>query len=155
MKITLDTKFVSVVVPNLAGVNYFVFVALCSFSMTAFGYKCVHTYELWSWVPVFITILLILDAIAGPSELRDCGTYELGGLLSFGSIVFSFLWASHVADHSHYGSAEQCRWKAFVCTFIRLALPLLSTEMLGVVFMTVITADSSDCPAVRTMESTV
>ena len=48
-------------VPGFAGV---LIIAIATFIVTLFGYKIVHAYEFWSWIPCFIVFLIILSEFA-------------------------------------------------------------------------------------------
>ena len=48
-------------VPGFAGV---LIIAIATFFVTLFGYKIVHAYEFWSWIPCFIVFLIILGEFA-------------------------------------------------------------------------------------------
>lgn len=44
-------------VPGWAGI---LIIAFCTLFVTMFGYKVVHAYEFWSWIPTFIVFLIVL-----------------------------------------------------------------------------------------------
>ena len=48
-------------VPGWAGI---LIIALCTVLVTLFGYKIVHAYEFWSWIPTFIVFLIVLGTFA-------------------------------------------------------------------------------------------
>lgn len=45
-------------VPGWAGIT------ACTFIVTLFGYKVVHAYEFWSWIPAFIVFMIVLIEFA-------------------------------------------------------------------------------------------
>lgn len=57
-------------VPGYAGV---LIIAVATFLVTLFGYKVVHAYEFWSWIPSFIVFLIVLGEFArsGVSEFSN------------------------------------------------------------------------------------
>ena len=115
-----------------------------------FGYKIVHIYEFYSWIPNFIIFMIILGVFAHSGDFVNIpmgvGTSELGSVLSFGSIIFGFAtgWASYAADYSVYQPAHMSRTKVFCATAIGLIVPLLFTEMLGAAVMTATSLNGGD-----------
>lgn len=125
-------------VPGFAGI---IVIAICTFLVTLFGYKIVHVYEFWSWIPTFIIFMIILGVFAHSGDFRNIpmgvGTSELGSILSFGSVIYGFAtgWTSYAADYTVYQPVGQGRTKVFFSTWLGLIIPLLFTEMLGVAIM--------------------
>lgn len=131
-------------VPGYAGI---IIIALCTFLVTLFGYKVVHAYEFWSWIPTTIIFLITLGVFAHSGDFVNIpwatGTSELGGVLSFGATVYGFAtgWTSYAADYTVYQPSTQSRFKVFGWTFLGLIVPLLFTEMLGLAIMTATSID--------------
>ncbi|OCK76435.1 purine-cytosine permease [Lepidopterella palustris CBS 459.81] len=125
-------------VPGYAGI---IIIAICTFMVTLFGYKVVHAYEFWSWIPTFIIFMIILGVFAHSGDFVNIpmgvGTSEMGSVLSFGSVIYGFAtgWTSYAADYTVYQPRTQGRTKVFFAVFIGLLVPLLFTEMLGVAIM--------------------
>jgi NCS1 nucleoside transporter family len=134
-------------VPGWAGV---LIVAFCTLFVTFFGYKVVHAYEFWSWIPAFIIFMIILGLFAHSGDFQanewSTGTAEMGSVLSFGSIIFGFAigWASYAADYTVYQPSSQSKLKVFGWTFLGLIIPLLFTQMLGVAVMSATTINNMD-----------
>jgi purine-cytosine permease-like protein len=42
---------------NVNGAAGIVIIAVCTFFVCLFGYKVVHSYEFWSWIPVFMSVV--------------------------------------------------------------------------------------------------
>ena len=125
-------------VPGFAGI---IIIAVCTFFVCLFGYKIVHAYEFWSWIPTFIIFMITLGVFAHSGDFQnipwETGTAELGSVLSFGSVVYGFAtgWTSYAADYTVYQPSTQSRRKVFFWTWLGLIVPLLFTEMLGVAVM--------------------
>ena len=106
-----------------------------------FGYKVVHAYEFWSWLPATIVFLITLGVFAHTGDFQnipwEMGKSEMGGVLSFGATVFGFAtgWTSYAADYTVYQPSTQSKRKVFLWTWLGLIIPLLFTEMLGVAIM--------------------
>ncbi|KAK7702475.1 Purine-cytosine permease fcy21 [Botryosphaeria dothidea] len=134
-------------VPGWAGI---VIIAICTFFVTLFGYKVVHAYEFWSWIPTFIIFLIILGTFAHSGAFVsipwETGKSELGGVLSFGVTVYGFAtgWASYAADYTVYQPSNQSRRKVFLSTALGLLFPLLFTEMLGIAVMSATAINDGD-----------
>ena len=134
-------------VPGYAGI---IIIAICTFLVTLFGYKIVHVYEFWSWVPATIIFLIILGTFAHSGDFVAIpwavGTSEMGSVLSYGSIIFGFAtgWSSYAADYTVYQPSSQKRWKVFLFTFIGLIIPLYFTQMLGVAVMSATAINGGD-----------
>jgi purine-cytosine permease-like protein len=56
-------------VPGFAGV---LIIAIATFIVTLFGYKIVHAYEFWSWIPCFIVFLIVLGEFAHSGVSYRC-----------------------------------------------------------------------------------
>ncbi|EAW13866.1 cytosine permease [Aspergillus clavatus NRRL 1] len=122
-------------VPGFAGI---LIIAICTLLVTFAGYKVVHAYEYWSWIPTFIVFLIVLGTFAHSGDFRNLpmgvGVSELGSVLSFGSTVYGFAtgWTSYAADYTVYQPADRSRRKIFFSTWLGLIVPLLFTQMLGI-----------------------
>ncbi|KAK4982078.1 Purine-cytosine permease fcy21 [Elasticomyces elasticus] len=134
-------------VPGYAGI---IIISVCTFIVTLFGYKVVHAYEFWSWIPTFIVFMIILGVFAHSGAFVnipwETGTAELGSVLSFGSVVYGFAtgWTSYAADYTVYQPSTQSRRLVFFWTWLGLIIPLLFTEMLGAAVMTATSINGGD-----------
>lgn len=126
-------------VPGYAGI---IIIAAATFIVTLFGYKVVHAYEFWSWVPCFITFLIVLGEFAHSGKFSNlpmgAGSSEAGSILSFAASVYGFGtgWTSLAADYAVYQPANSSRVKVFAWTFAGLIFPLCFTQMLGLAVAT-------------------
>ncbi|KAL1982708.1 hypothetical protein VTN96DRAFT_959 [Rasamsonia emersonii] len=140
--VIVGAQLINAVNPNVPGFAGVIIIAVCTFVVTFFGYKVVHAYEYWSWIPTFIVFLIVLGVFAHSGDFVNIpmgvGTSELGGVLSFGSTVYGFAtgWTSYAADYTVYQPANRSRRKVFLATWLGIITPLLFTEMLGVAVMT-------------------
>lgn len=129
-------------VPGFAGI---LIISFCTLGVTFFGYRVVHAYEFWSWIPTTIVFIIVLGVFAHSGVWVNIpmgvGTSELGSVLSFGSVVYGFAtgWTSYAADYTVYQPSNQSRVKVFFAVWIGLIVPLLFTEMLGIAIMTATT----------------
>ena len=126
-------------VPGWAGI---IIIAVCTLLVTLFGYKVVHIYEFWSWIPTFIVFMIVLGEFAHSGDFVNIpmgvGESEIGSVLSFGAVIYGFAtgWTSYAADYTVYQNPTNSRKKVFLATWLGLISPLLLTEMLGVAVMT-------------------
>ena len=126
-------------VPGYAGI---IIIAACTFLVTLFGYKVVHAYEFWSWIPSFIIFMIVLGEFAHSGNFENLtmhtGSSEAGSVLSFAASVFGFGtgWVSYAADYTVYQPVTVSRVKTFAWTWAGLIFPLLFTEMLGLAVAT-------------------
>lgn len=126
-------------VPGYAGI---IIIAACTFLITLFGYKVVHLYEFWSWIPSFIVFMIVLGVFAHSGEFSNLpmvvGTSNVGSVLSFAASVFGFAtgWTSYAADYTVYQPVGTSRVKIFFAVFAGLLFPLCFTEFLGLAVAT-------------------
>jgi NCS1 nucleoside transporter family len=79
---------------NMPGWAGIIVIAGATFLVTLFGYKVVHTYERYSWIPCFIIFLIVLGEFAHSGNFENIpmgvGLSEAGSALSFAASVFGF-----------------------------------------------------------------
>lgn len=132
---------------DLPGVGGIIIIAAGTFIITLFGYKIVHYYEFYSWIPCFIIFLIVLGQFAHSGAFVNIpmgvGRSETGAVLSFASSVFGFAtgWTSYAADYTVYQPHTVGRVKTFAWTWAGLIFPLLFTETLGLAVATAMTFD--------------
>ncbi|KAL2872414.1 eukaryotic translation initiation factor 3 subunit G-domain-containing protein [Aspergillus lucknowensis] len=135
---------------NVPGWAAILIIAFCTLLITLAGYKVVHLYEYWSWIPTFLVFLIVLGTFAHSGDFQnipmEAGTSEMAGVLSFGSAVYGFAtgWTSYAADYTVYQPANRSRLRIFFSTWFGLIFPLLFVEMLGVALMTATTMDGGN-----------
>lgn len=120
--------------PPAAGCVIIVVVTLI---LAFFGYKVIHTYEKYSWIPNFLICFVIIARlkIEGDFTVGKMGTgkTEIGNVLSYISVVFGFVagWTPSAADYTVYMPPNMPPWKVFWSMVFGLALPSLLTLILG------------------------
>lgn len=125
-------------------------IAASTFLVTLFGYKIVHTYERYSWIPCFIIFMIVLGEFAHSGQFYNIpmgvGISEAGSALSFAASVFGFAtgWTSYAADYTVYQPVGRSRKSIFLWTYAGLATPLLFTEMLGAAVATAMASNDGD-----------
>jgi NCS1 nucleoside transporter family len=132
-------------VPGWAGI---IIIAFCTLVITLFGYKVVHMYEFWSWLPNFIVYLILLGVFVHSGAYihipMGVGTSEVSGVISFFSVVFgtAISWGVMSADYTVYQPATQSKRKIFLATWLGLMFPSVFTEWISVIVMTATGLDS-------------
>lgn len=126
-------------VPGFAGI---LIIALATLLIVFFGYKVVHVYEFWSWIPTFIVFLIVLGVFAHSGDFINSpmhsGKRELGAILSYGSTVYGFGtgYTPFAADYTVYQPSNRPRRNIFFATWLGIFPTLLFTEILGAAVMT-------------------
>ncbi|CCL99400.1 uncharacterized protein FIBRA_01418 [Fibroporia radiculosa] len=112
------------------------------------GYRFVHIYEKYSWIPVAIIFFIYLGEIArycvsGP--WGGTGPTEAANVLSFGAAIAGFAlgWTSLAADYTVRMPEDMPTWKIFFWTYLGLNIPLILVEALGAAAMTTFTAKTT------------
>ena len=106
-----------------------------------YGYKHVHNYARYAWIPVAI-IFLILMIIAGPKvsiiSTPALGIVEIASFVSFGGAVYGFAtgWSSYAADYNVRQPEETPTSRVFWFTFLGVVLPCVVLEIFGMALTT-------------------
>ncbi|EKV09402.1 Purine-cytosine permease [Penicillium digitatum] len=125
-------------VPGYAGI---LIITFCTLFVTFAGYKVVHAYEFWSWIPTTIVFIIVLGTFAHSGDFINIpmgvGKSEMGSCLSFGSTVYGFAtgWTSYAADYTVYQPKTQSRRLVFFSAWLGLIVPLIFTQFLGIAIM--------------------
>jgi NCS1 nucleoside transporter family len=125
-------------VPSWAGI---LILAILTTLVSIYGYRYVHRYERYAWIPMAIlfAIMLIVAAphfsiVATPAF----GAAEIAGLLSFGGAVYGFAtgWSSYAADYNVNQPEDTPSSRVFWLTFLGVFVPCVLLETLGMAFTT-------------------
>ncbi|KAI3395722.1 hypothetical protein diail_945 [Diaporthe ilicicola] len=126
--------------PGWAGI---LVIALSTLLITTFGYRLVHAYERWSWMPVLVIFCIVAGEFGASGKFNSLlplstGRAEAGFVLSFAASVFGFAtgWTSMAADYAVYQPENRSRPAVFWWTFGGLIFSLVFTELLGTAVMT-------------------
>ncbi|CCE62267.1 hypothetical protein TPHA_0C01110 [Tetrapisispora phaffii CBS 4417] len=105
--------------------------------ITFFGYKVIHTYEKWSWVPNFAVFLVLIAQLSRSGSVTSGdwggGANTAAGVLSFGTSIFGYAagWTTYAADYTVYMPRNTNKYKIFLSLCFGLAVPLWFTLILG------------------------
>src|SRR5437868_6546231 len=123
-------------VPSWAGI---LILAVLTTLVSIYGYRYVHRYERYAWIPmaVIFAIMLIVAAphfsIVGTPAF---GAAEIAGLLSFGGAIYGFAtgWSSYAADYNVNQPEETSAGRIFWLTFLGVFIPCVILETVGMAF---------------------
>jgi len=149
VNVIVGAQLINAVNTNVPGYAGIIIIAAATWIVTVFGYKVVHIYEFYSWIPSTIIFLIVLGEFWHSGKFINLpmgsGSAETGSILSFASSVFGFGtgWTSYAADYTVYQPANVSRTKTFIWVYGGLIIPLCFTEMLGLAVATA-TLDTVD-----------
>ncbi len=117
-------------------------IAVLTTVVSIYGYKYVHGYERYAWIPMAIIFAIIL--IVSAPHFSIVPTPALSGatiasFLSFGGSVYGFAtgWSSYAADYNVNQPEETPASRIFWLTFLGVFIPCVVLEILGLALTTV------------------
>lgn len=111
-----------------------VIVSLLCLVISFSGFKVLHIYERWAWIPALIAIIIATGV--GGKHLHEQAPAEPGtapNVLSFGMIVASYMipWACLASDFTTYLSPSAPRMRIFLYSYVGCAVPTILLMILG------------------------
>lgn len=142
-------------VPNWLGI---LIIAALTTLVSIYGYKYVHRYERYAWMPlaVIFVIMLIVGAVGSPHfhaiPTPEMKVAEIAGLISFGGAVYGFAtgWSSYAADYNVNQPEDTSSARVFWLTFLGIFIPCVLLETFGIA-LTSITVPASQSPTGGTL----
>lgn len=126
-------------VPRWVGI---LVIAIITTLVSLYGYKYVHRYERYAWIPMlFIFSLIFFLSVpnfhAVPPLAR--GIVEFASFMSFGGAVYGFAtgWSSYAADYNVNQPEDTPPQRIFWLTFLGVFIPCVLLETLGLALTTV------------------
>ncbi|CAI5758522.1 unnamed protein product [Candida verbasci] len=114
-----------------------VVLVLATCILAFFGYKTVHLYERWAWLPCFIIYMIIIGRFTQThafnwGEMKS-GKQEAGNVLSFIAVLIgtSLGWCPSAADYTINMPSNTNPYKVAIAMISGLSLPLIFTGILG------------------------
>jgi NCS1 nucleoside transporter family len=111
-----------------------VIIALLALVIAFFGFRVLHHYERWAWIPALIA-LIIATACGGEglAQQAEAPTATAPQILSFGGLVAGFMlpWAALASDFSTYMHPKAPPMRIAAYTYFGLALPTILLMTLG------------------------
>jgi NCS1 nucleoside transporter family len=114
-------------------------IAILTTVVSIYGYRYVHRYERWAWIPMAI-IFAILLVVAIPHmhiiPTPAFGAAEIAGFISFGGAIFGFAtgWSSYAADYNVNQPENTSPWRIFWLTGLGILVPCVILETMGMAF---------------------
>lgn len=125
--------------PAWAGCLIITLITLC---VTFFGYKVVHAFEKWAWIPNLIIFVIIAVRLAKSKRFTygemGSGPTTAGNVLSFGATIYGFAtgWTSLAADYTSYKPKNTSKWGIYFSVLVGLNFPLMFAMILGAAMAT-------------------
>ena len=114
-------------------------IAILTTLVSIYGYRYVHRYERWAWIPMAI-IFAILFVVAIPHmkiiPTQAFGAAEIAGFISFGGAIYGFAtgWSSYASDYNVNQPEDTSPWRVFWLTALGIFIPCVLLETLGMAF---------------------
>lgn len=117
-------------------------IAFLTTLISIYGYKYVHSYERYAWIPMAILFAILFfaavphfKAVATPAF----GLAEVASLISFGGAVFGFAtgWSSYAADYTVNQPESVSSSRVFWLTFLGVFVPCVLLETFGLALTSV------------------
>ncbi|TPX38105.1 hypothetical protein SmJEL517_g00107 [Synchytrium microbalum] len=121
-----------------------IIIAVITTLVALFGYKWIHIYEKFAWIPILV-IFFIMLAEAAPYFSYVPMSTSPAPILSFGGTVYGFAagWTSYAADYNVNMPAESSARKNFLWAYLGLIIPLVCLETLGLAVGTALGANDA------------
>jgi NCS1 nucleoside transporter family len=117
-------------------------IAVITTFVSLYGYRYVHAYERYAWLPMVIIFLILFFTAVPHTTIAPATVSGLAGLASFftfGGAVFGFAtgWSSYAADYNVNQPEETASVRVFWLTFLGCFIPCVFLEILGVLLVSV------------------
>jgi NCS1 nucleoside transporter family len=125
-------------IPLWAGI---LLIAILTTIVSIYGYRYVHGYERFAWIPMAV-IFVILLIVAAPHfsaiPTQNAGAAEVAAFITFGGAIYGFAtgWSSYAADYNVNQPEQTSPSRVFWLTFLGIAVPCVLLETLGLAFTT-------------------
>ena len=123
-------------IPRWAGI---LVIAILTTLVSIYGYRYVHRYERYAWIPMAIIFVILLIVAAPHMHIIPTPVFnaaEIAGLISFGGAVYGFAtgWSSYAADYNVNQPENTSPSRVFWLTFLGVFIPCVLLETLGMAF---------------------
>lgn len=126
-------------VPRWAGI---LIIAILTTLVSIYGYRYVHRYERYAWIPMAIIFAIMFFVAAPHFKIVPTPSLsseaEIAGLISFGGAIYGFAtgWSSYAADYNVNQPENTPASRVFWLTFLGVFVPCVLLETLGLAFTT-------------------
>ncbi len=113
-------------------------IALLTTLVSIYGYRYVHRYERFSWIPMAVIFAIVAVVMVNthhfallPTPAMDAA--EIASLVSFGGAIFGFAtgWSSYAADYNVNQPENTKSSRIFWLTSLGIFIPCVLLEVLG------------------------
>jgi NCS1 nucleoside transporter family len=111
-----------------------VIIALLALVIAFFGFRVLHHYERWAWIPALMALIIATGCGGkGLGQQAEVPAATAPQILSFGGLVAGFMlpWAALASDFSTYMHPKAPPMRIAAYTYIGLALPTILLMTLG------------------------
>jgi NCS1 nucleoside transporter family len=113
-------------------------IALLTTLVSIYGYRYVHRYERFAWIPMAIIFAIVTVVMVTTNHVVVIPTpamnaAEIASLVSFGGAVYGFAtgWSSYAADYNVNQPENTRPARVFWLTFLGIFIPCVLLETLG------------------------
>jgi NCS1 nucleoside transporter family len=126
-------------IPGWVGI---IVIALLTTAVSIYGYKYVHYYERFAWIPMAIIFIVLIFLASSHTVIIPAPAFNIGtaaAMISFGGAIYGFAtgWSSYAADYNVNQPEETAASRVFWLTFLGVTIPLIILEVLGLAVSTV------------------
>jgi NCS1 nucleoside transporter family len=123
-------------IPRWAGI---LIIAILTTVVSIYGYRYVHRYERYAWIPMAVIFAILLVVAAPHLKIIPTPAFnaaEIAGLLSFGGAIYGFAtgWSSYAADYNVNQPEDTPSSRVFWLTYLGLFIPMILLETMGMAF---------------------
>ena len=116
-------------------------IAVLTTLVSIYGYRYVHRYERYAWIPMvvmFVIILIIAGQHFSAIPSKNAGLAEVAAFITFGGAVYGFAtgWSSYAADYNVNQPENTPASRVFWLTFLGIFIPCVLLETLGLALTT-------------------
>lgn len=117
-------------------------IAILTTLVSLYGYKYVHRYERYAWIPMLFIFSLIFFVSAPNFQVVQpsvTGIAQFASFMSFGGAIYGFAtgWSSYAADYNVNQPENTPPQRVFWLTFFGVFVPCTTLEILGLALTTV------------------
>jgi NCS1 nucleoside transporter family len=126
-------------IPSWAGI---LIIAALTTLVSIYGYRYVHRYERYAWIPMALIFIIILIVSAPHFQIVPSpafGAASVAGLVSFGGAIYGFAtgWSSYAADYNVNQPEDTPVSRIFWLTFLGVFIPCVLLETFGLLLTSV------------------
>ncbi|ESK83557.1 cytosine-purine permease [Moniliophthora roreri MCA 2997] len=128
-------QLLAAVFSNLNDTLGIVIIALISLGISFCGYKVLHCFDTYAWIPNAVIYICLLAVGGSKLSLRpERPTPSAAAIISYGTLVGAacLSWCSMAADYGVYHRADASSFKIFLYTYLGVLLSSFPGHIIGV-----------------------